>query len=1077
MANISTGVVEERISKFGKLWVIDDLIRVRGRDEEQLPILGYPKYEHDAAEYEYFTGSDLDRMVDEACRVLAKAGLEVNSRKTVALFAHSDLSFVVSFFALFRLGCKVLTVSVRLNELACLHLFQRADCDTVLYGTTARINSTIAGIKEARQGLNFIQIPTRKDFDKPGVPAEPFERYMPDKESEHAQIALMMHSSGSTGLPKPLLLSHRSLLNSIVLGTGLKAFNALPWYHIHGLMSSMQAMWMRRPAHLFNAHLPLTADNLISALKSIQPEICHSVPYVLKLMTERQDGVDVLKKCKFVTSAGARTPDDLGDRIVKAGVKFGLIFGLFVSRGTPGPPLGYSNRANQLAFRTEVGHVADSIYREPGDDSWDYVRPYANQRQHMAFKKLYNDVYESVYLKSHPALMISNSNDPPGSFHSGDLFIPHPTISWAWKYVARADDRITLLSGEKILPLNMEGTVRESPLVRDALVVGNDRLVPGLLVFRSSAAAGLSDDEFVEAVLPYVDRANMIADEFARLTRDMIVPIAADVEYPATDKNNIIRRAAYTRFEDVIEGLYDRSRDTLEGNSGKDLKLDVAQLERFILQLIREHAGIEVPDLEADLFAVGIDSLRAAQVRRLLQRDIHLAGHSLPTNVVYDAGSVAKLARVLFALRTGEKLEGGRLDSEDEMAKMVRIIDDYSKFQPWAPGELPTPEKHVVILTGATGALGAHLLTQLLDDPKVERVFCLVRGHDALARINESLKTRGLYVLDGDRKRASKLTALTTNDLGAPNLGLSPEHHAALQKSTTLIIHAAWPVNFNVSLTSFVPHISGLYNLIRLSLGVPFKDPARIIFTSSISTAFQTPAPASVPEGSLQSLKFAAATGYARSKLIGECICSSAAGSGATVGVLRVGQISADTVNGIWNDKEAIPILVRSAIEVRAVPRLQGDHDLCGWMPVDTVARTCLQLAEKLDTAANEARFYNIKPPHEFSWNKGFLPALRQAGLEFEDVSLEEWVARLQSRAGELGPAAEAKLPAVKLADYYEETYSGLGVGDSGSGLRFDIGKACQDSSALRLCPQVLDAGLVPKMLQHWLGGFAPNGH
>lgn len=59
------------------------------------------------------------------------------------------------------------------------------------------------------------------------------------------------------------------------------------------------------------------------------------------------------------------------------------------------------------------------------------------------FKKVGTDVYESVYLKSHPALLISNSNDPPGSFHSGDLFSPHPTIDWAWKYLARADDRVT----------------------------------------------------------------------------------------------------------------------------------------------------------------------------------------------------------------------------------------------------------------------------------------------------------------------------------------------------------------------------------------------------------------------------------------------------------------------------------------------------------------------------------------------------------------------------------------------------------------------------------------------------------
>ncbi|KAI0006634.1 acetyl-CoA synthetase-like protein [Xylariaceae sp. FL0662B] len=1054
MANISAELVEERLNKFGKLWMIDDLVRVRARDEDQAPILGYPRYNDNAADYEYFTGKDLDRMVDEACRVLVQAGLEVNSRKTVALFALSDLSFVVTFFALFRLGCKVLTISVRLNEPACLHLLERAKCDTILHGTAARINSIISDIKEARRDLVCIQMPDRKDFDKPGQSTEPFQRPIPNKEAEHTEVALIMHSSGSTGLPKPLLLSHRGLLSSLVSGTGLKAFNALPWYHLHGLMTSIQAMWMRRPAHLFNAHLPLTADNLISALKTIQPEICHTVPYVLKLMAERQDGVDVLKNCKFVTSAGARTPDELGDRVVKAGVRFGILYGM-----------------------TEVGHVGDSLFREPGDDSWDYIRPYANLREHLMFRKVNNDVYECVYLKSHPSVMVSNSDDPPGSFHSRDLFTPHPTIEGAWKYVARDDDRITLLNGEKILPVSMEGAIRESPLVRDALMVGNDRLMPGLLVFRSPAAVGLSDDEFIDAILPYIESANNIADEFARLTPDMIAPLAADVDYPVTDKNNIIRAAAYSRFEDVIEKLYNKDTDDLNGHSAKNLQLGIEDLEQFVLQLVRQQAGVEIRDPEADFFAAGIDSLRAAQIRRLLQRDLDLGGHTLATNVVYDTGNATSLARLLFAMRTGEKLENANSNGVDEITKMERLIEKYGKFQARAPGKLPTPERDVVILTGASGALGAHILNQLLDDPKVDKVFCLVRGDDALVRIHESMKARGLSVVGDNKKRVGKLTALTTSDFSALNLGLAPEIYSALQESATLIIHAAWPVNFNISLESQTPHIAGLRRFLDLSLGVPFKDPARLLFTSSISAAFQTPTSANVPEGPIPFLAYAASTGYGRSKLIGERICSAAAASGAAVGILRVGQISADTVNGIWNDKEAIPILVRSATELRALPRLEHGHGVCDWMPVDTVARACLELAEKLDAkTGGEAAYYNIKPPHSFSWNDGFLPALRNAGLDFEDVSLEDWLGRLRSRAVELGSAAEARLPAVKLADYYEEDYGSEGTG-SGSGLKYDIDKACRDSDALRQCPQILDADLVPKMLRHWLGGAVANGH
>ncbi|KAI0533409.1 putative NRPS-like enzyme [Xylaria digitata] len=1031
MANISAEVIEERIRQFGKPWMIDDLIRERAKDEVQVPILGYPRYKDKATDYELFTGKELDRMVDEACRVLMKAGLEMNSRKTVGLFAPSDLSFVIALFALSRLGCRVLTISIRLSELACLNLMERTECNTMIVGSAPRITATIDGLKKARSGLNFIPMLARAEFDKSDSPPEPVIRPIPDREAEHTQVALFGHSSGSTGLPKPLALSHRSVLNNIYSGTGCKAFNPLPWYHLHGIFTSFQAMYMRKTAHLYNVDLPLTAEHLVAALEEIQPEICHTVPYVLKLVAESQNGIEALKRCKFVTAAGARTPDELGDRVVQRGVNLGVILGL-----------------------TEVGHMGDSIHREPGDDSWVYIRPYASLRPHIWFKKISEGVYEAVYFKSHPALMpsTSNSNDPPGSFHSKDLFTPHPTIENAWKYIARDDDRITLISGEKLLPVGMEGAVRESPLIRDALMVGNDRLVPGLLLFRSTAAAALSDNEVIDEVWPMVESANEVMDEYARITRDMILPLAADVEYPATDKNNIIRAASYRKFEDIIENLYNKDSQM----NGGAKQLNPKELEEYIFQVVRDSVGIEVPGYETDFFAAGVDSLRAAQLRRLLQQELDLGGYSLPTNAIYDAGNVTKLAGVLYSMRTGERLQSGHLNGKGEIAKMEELISEYGSF---------SVQKDNVVLTGATGALGAHILNQLLEDPRVARVYCLVRGDDAIKRINTSLGQRGLSLPESNPQRAHKLRALSTNNFGALHLGLRADEYAELQSSATLIIHAAWPVNFNISLESFRPQLAGLRNFLDLASQTP--SPARVVFTSSISTAFGMLKPASVPEAPLESLEYAASTGYARSKLIGERICEAAGASGVAVGVLRVGQISADSVNGIWNEKEHVPLLVRSATEVKALPRLYGYEGRCEWMPVDTVAATLLQLADKLTVGAGAA-FYNITPPHSFSWNDGFLPALREAGLEFEEVDLNEWLKRLRARAEELGSAAEEKLPAIKLADYYEATY-GEAAGDHESNLKYENDRACRDSSALRSCPELSQVAIVRKMLRHWL--------
>jgi nucleoside-diphosphate-sugar epimerase len=64
--------------------------------------------------------------------------------------------------------------------------------------------------------------------------------------------------------------------------------------------------------------------------------------------------------------------------------------------------------------------------------------------------------------------------------------------------------------------------------------------------------------------------------------------------------------------------------------------------------------------------------------------------------------------------------------------------------------------------------------------------------------------------------------------------------------------------------------------------------------------------------------------GYAQSKLVTEHIIDRAAHqTGMTARVLRVGQIISDTVHGIWNATEAIPMILQTAETIHALPQLE----------------------------------------------------------------------------------------------------------------------------------------------------------
>jgi long-subunit acyl-CoA synthetase (AMP-forming) len=66
--------------------------------------------------------------------------------------------------------------------------------------------------------------------------------------------------------------------------------------------------------------------------------------------------------------------------------------------------------------------------------------------------------------------------------------------------VVRSDDRVTLPNGEKALPLLIEGRILQHPLVREAVVFGIDRSVPGLLLYRAKSESGMTDGEYLDRV-------------------------------------------------------------------------------------------------------------------------------------------------------------------------------------------------------------------------------------------------------------------------------------------------------------------------------------------------------------------------------------------------------------------------------------------------------------------------------------------------------------------------------------------------------------------------------------------------
>lgn len=300
-------------------------------------------------------------------------------------------------------------------------------------------------------------------------------------------------------------------------------------------------------------------------------------------------------------------------------------------------------------------------------------------------------LFECVGLEGLKAKCATNSDNPPNSFRTRDLFMPHPTRKGLWKYVCRLDDRCTLINGEKVLPIPIEGRIRQDEHVKEACVFGERRSLPGVLVIKADSASDIPDGEYIDLVWPSVEAANTKAETFSRIPKELVVVLPADTNYPTTDKGTFIRIPMYRQFETKINAAYDEFHDKKEGGN---IRLSGIELEDFLIRKINAQLGTEMKSTQQDFFASGIDSLQCMQMWSLLKRELDLGGRQaeLSQNVMYETGNVENLGRYLTALRMGVESVAG-----DELDKMEEFISRYSSFKPHVGNSCPAPQKDNVV--------------------------------------------------------------------------------------------------------------------------------------------------------------------------------------------------------------------------------------------------------------------------------------------------------------------------------------------------------------------------------------------
>ncbi|EXL40688.1 hypothetical protein FOCG_16840 [Fusarium oxysporum f. sp. radicis-lycopersici 26381] len=966
---------------------------------------------------------------------------------TVAYIGPSDFRYTVILLASVKAGCKVLFISPRNTPAVQLSLFDATKC-RYLY-TTDSFRSIMQPCLDQRtmevsmiESIDYLLSVTPKPF--------PYSRSI---EQVRWDPLVVLHTSGSTGVPKPVFLKQGIMcafeeflhlpkfhgspypFNEWAERAN-KIFLGMPMYHAAGTYLPLSFIYIGLSTVMPLPNQPLNVDTAMQYLNRSGADGALLPPSVIDGLAASEEGMEALAKLKLLITGGGSLSTEAGNMLADRGVVL-----------------------RNVISSTELFPLAPYSPQDP--KLWRYFI-FNDEAMGIDWHRHDSNEYELVVRRkaSDPGNQGCFYNFPELSeWRTNDIFQPHPTLKDHWLYKGRADDILVFSNGEKLNPLTIEGIVSDHPLVKSALVVGQGMFQAALIIEPIAEAQPRDEAEtkaLLEKIWRAIEKANAETVAHGRIAANFVAFADPALPFPRADKGTIQRGKAVSMYADFISALYEKAEMLGDGPS---IALDLSNddtLTGSIISLFVTKLGVEKLEPNTDFFSVGVDSLQVMTATNLLRGALHRSGIETSTitpRVIYRNPTAKVLAEYIQSLRDGVS------DDDEETHEINQIKKQVSKYTKNLPAprtgkQAPLDDGQTVIVTGTTGSLGAYMLDQLCCLESVKKVIALNRSEDGgLSRQPSINEFRGLTT---DFSKVEFLHA----DLSLPDLGLGQSTYDSLLADADRVIHNAWPVNFKFTMSSFESHVRGVRHLVDFSSAAVKNVP--IIFISSIGTVDRWSLPDAVPEEALHDLTLPRMA-YGRSKLAASLILDVAAEqSGVPTLSVRVGQIAGSRgEKGMWNRQEMIPSMIASSVYLGVLPDHLGAQQEIAWTPIEDIAGLILDVSgiTVQKSISEVSGYFHGVNPETASWSK-IAPVIKDFyGDKMKLVSVEEWVERLEASAKEENVDFD-KNPGLKLLD----TYRGLfAVGKEVQPVKYGMERTKSHSSTMReLGP------ITPELMRNW---------
>jgi thioester reductase-like protein len=295
-------------------------------------------------------------------------------------------------------------------------------------------------------------------------------------------------------------------------------------------------------------------------------------------------------------------------------------------------------------------------------------------------------------------------------------------------------------------------------------------------------------------------------------------------------------------------------------------------------------------------------------------------------------------------------------------------------------------EAQTVLLTGATGYLGAFLLKSLIEHTSAT-IVCLVRFTDptddcrpaGFARIRKNLVDLGLWH-DGMLERMEVLPG----NLSGKRLGLSAELFEQVASRVEVIIHAAATVNLVYPYAALRnANVGGTREILRLA-SVSGATLHHISTNGVLVPSVEGWSEDSMVQ--LDDVPEKLLDGYGQTKWVAEMLVCEASRRGMPVKIYRPGTISGHSTTGSTNTYDLLNALIVESLQLGCAPSIE--RWFVEMTPADFVTDAIITLANHTET---DQLVYHLGDPDPVS-ARSLFDLLNELGYLTTRVPWDDWV-------------------------------------------------------------------------------------